>query len=186
MDEPLPLPASVLDLLVALNAPPRLIAHLTLVHGVACAIIARFDAVWPTLAYDRDAVRFGAATHDIGKIAHPDELTGPGRKHITAGETLLRARGIPDRLARFARTHEQWDDESPLEDALVALADHWWRGKRDERLESLICQRIADRTGAPTWQVFATLDDIAAEVTRDADQRLLWQSQHPVSRTNGR
>jgi putative nucleotidyltransferase with HDIG domain len=157
-----------------------LIAHLTLVHATACAIITHFDTAWPDLKYDREAVRFGAAIHDIGKIVFPNELTGPGREHEAAGVALLRAHGIAEQLARFAQTHGQWGDGSPLEDLLVALADHWWRDKRAEQLESLICQRIAQRTGTLEWQVFMTLDDIAADVTRDADQRLLWQNQHPL------
>ncbi len=180
MDEPMPLPAPVADLLTRLGAPSRLFAHLTLVHATACAIIAAFDTVWLSLSYDREAVRFAAATHDIGKIAYPNELTGPGRAHSAAGVALLRAQGAPERLARFAATHEQWDDATPLEDLLVALADHWWRGKRAERLELLIRQRIVHATGTPNWQVFMTLDDIAAEITRDADERLSWQNQHPV------
>ncbi|HUY77331.1 MAG TPA: HD domain-containing protein [Ktedonobacterales bacterium] len=180
MDEPLPLPPPVSDLLARLGAPARLNAHLTLVHTTACAIITRFDIAWPDLAYAREAVRFGAAIHDIGKIVFPNELTGPGREHEAAGVSLLRAHGIAERLARFAQTHGQWGDDSLLEDLLVALADHWWRGKRAERLESLICRQIAQQREAPIWQVFMTLDDIAADVTRDADQRLLWQNQHPA------
>ena len=53
----------------------------------------------------------------------------------------------------------------------------WWRGKRDAGLEEAICQRIMARTGEPTWRVFATLDDIATEVTADADARLAWQNE---------
>ena len=178
MDEPIPLPAAISQLLVGLNAPPRLVAHLTLVHATACAIISQFDATWPNLAYDREAVRFGAATHDIGKIQRPNELTGPGREHEVAGVAVLRAHGVPERLARFAQTHGRWGDDSTLEDLLVALADHWWRGARLEPLESLLCRRIAHGVGAPDWRVFMTLDDIAADVTREADLRLQWQNEH--------
>ena len=173
-----PLPSAVRALLQQLGARPRLVAHLTLVHDVACQIVDRFAAAWPKLSFDHDAVRYGAATHDTGKVAHPEELRQPGHLHEDAGESLLRDHGVSAELTRFARTHAQWaDDTEPrMEDLLVALADTWWRGKRDAALEEAICQRIAARTGEPTWRVFATLDDIAAEVTAGADVRLAWQN----------
>jgi len=177
--EPLaPLPSAVRALLRHSGARPRLVAHLTLVHDVACHIVDRFAAVWPKLSFDHDAVRYGAATHDIGKVAHPEELRQPGHLHEDAGERLLRDHGVSAERARFARTHAQWaDDGEPwMEDLLVALADTWWRGKRDVALEEAICRHIMAHTGEPTWRVFAMLDDIAAEVTADADVRLAWQN----------
>ena len=127
MRPPRPLPAAVADSLAALNAPPRLAAHLALVHDAAWAIVAGCDAVWPALTYDREAVCLGAAIHDVGKITYPMELTGPGHEHEAAGETLLLAQGWPERMARCARTHAQWSASSApaLEDLLVALADNW-------------------------------------------------------------
>jgi hypothetical protein len=65
-----------------------------------------------------------------------------------------------------------------LEDLLVAAADSWWRGQRDERLESAVCDRIAKHVKEPEWQVYAAVDDIAADLTADADARLAWQNQH--------
>ncbi len=62
----------------------------------------------------------------------------------------------------------------------MALADSWWRGKRDERLESAVCQTIADQTSEPQWQVFMAIDEIAAHITAENDARLLWQSQHSL------
>ena len=174
-----PLPSDVAELLQQLGAPPRLVAHLTLVHDVSCLLTERFDATWPTLRYDRTAVRMGAALHDIGKTAHPEELSQPGHTHELAGEALLRAHGFPDALARFARTHRQWaDEEEPQpEDWLVALSDTWWRGKRDEQLEAVVRRWIAEQTQTAQWRVFAALDDIAAEITAQADDRLTWQWQ---------
>ena len=43
-----PLPPEVDDLLRRLTASPRLVAHLTLVHDVACTLTARLDAAWPS------------------------------------------------------------------------------------------------------------------------------------------
>jgi hypothetical protein len=34
-------------------------------------------------------VLFGAATHDIGKIVHVDDLSGSGSQHEAAGQQLL-------------------------------------------------------------------------------------------------
>jgi putative nucleotidyltransferase with HDIG domain len=156
-----------------------LVAHLTLVHDVACTLTARLDAAWPTLSYDRTAVRMGAAIHDIGKTIHPEEVTQPGHAHERAGEALLRAQGFPEARARFARTHRQWaEDLAPHpEDLLVAVADAWWRGKRGDQLEAAVCRWIAQATQTAPWQVFATLDDIAAGITAEADVRLAWQQQ---------
>lgn len=77
---------------------------------------------------------------------------------------MLLDAGSPERLARFARTHGQIDEGSPLEDLLVAWADKLWKGKRDETLESLIVDKIAGRTNHPKWEVFAALDNLARDV----------------------
>src|SRR5581483_1132002 len=104
-DPPLrPLPPPVAELLLALPAPPRLGAHLRAVHDVAADLL---DAL-PRLAVDRAAVLFGAATHDIGKVEHPAELSGPGAAHEPAGHRLLLRHGFAEDLARFARTHADW------------------------------------------------------------------------------
>ena len=92
-----PLPADVRDLLVSLRAPARLAAHLRAVHDVAWQLTEQMKVCFPALAFDGDAVLYGAATHDIGKIDHPDELTGPGHQHEPAGYRLLIARGVPAR-----------------------------------------------------------------------------------------
>jgi hypothetical protein len=177
-----PLPSEVGTLVSQLHASPRLIAHLTLVHDVACQLTARLDEVWPGLPYDRNAVQLGAALHDIGKTIHPEELTHPGHAHELAGEALLQAHGFSGSLARLARTHGQWteDPSSQPEDLLVAIADTWWRGKRDEALEAAITRWIVGATAAAVWQVFAALDNVAADITREADARLAWQQRFPV------
>jgi hypothetical protein len=177
-----PLPTEALAILQTVAAPPRLIAHLTLVHDIACQIEDALDRTWPTLAYDHEAVRIGAALHDIGKIEHPRELTEPGHVHERAGEALLLRKGVSSILARFARTHAQWATEPTpnLEDLLVALADNWWRGRRDTTLEAAFCKQVVAHLGIATWEAFATLDDIATQITADADERLRWQTLHPT------
>lgn len=61
-----PLPPEAEKLCRLLSAPPRLITHLTLVHDAACDLVVGVQQKFPTLAFDRVAVLFGAATHDLG------------------------------------------------------------------------------------------------------------------------
>lgn len=128
-----PLPDEVIELLGAVNAPSRLVAHLKLVHDTAATVLRSLRERWPALPIDTDAVLFGAATHDIGKACCHAELTAPGHEHELIGERLLLDAGITPERARFARTHGKWE-EGALEDLLVALADKVWKGKRDETL----------------------------------------------------
>lgn len=178
-----PLPDVATRLLESNQAPPRLVAHLTLVHDVACQLVEAFDQAWPSLQYDREAVRLGAAIHDIGKALVQRELTEPGHEHEIVGEELLLQAGMPSYLARFARTHARWadDPDARLEDLLVALADTWWRGKRDHALDAAICAQIMRQTGKVEWDVFIGLDDIATAITAGADARLQWQAQHSAT-----
>lgn len=180
MDAPLQprdLPSDAKHLLTTLNAPPRLIAHLALVHDAAAEILDALQAQWPNLSIDREAVLFGAATHDIGKVLHPSELTGPGNKHEQDGPGLLRQHGVSPERSRFARTHGTWKAEPSLtlEDDLVALADHSWKGSRNEALESMVAGRIAESLGTETWEAFMGLDEIVAEVASRGEERLAWQ-----------
>jgi putative nucleotidyltransferase with HDIG domain len=174
-----PLAPEIAGLLESLHAPSRLVAHLTLVHDVALTLTQRLDAAWPDLAYDRELVWLGAALHDVGKILHPEELTQPGHVHEQAGVSLLLARGYPARVARFCSTHAVWGIGA-AEDLLVAIADHWWRGARNEPLEALVCGWITRKTGEDRWRVFATLDDLATAMSEGADERLAWQARFPA------
>lgn len=162
------LPPDILDLLQRLQASPKLIAHLAIVHAAALVITGELATYWPTLHYDKQAVLFGAATHDIGKIAHPQELTQPGKQHEESGPALLMQQGISVHYTRFARTHGRWQAEVPaqLEDLLVAFADKTWKGQRDEALEQAIVQHIAEQTHEEPWNVYMKLDDIAEKALR--------------------
>src|SRR5438128_21686 len=93
------LPTQVEHLLVLLAAPPRLVAHLALVHHVAGQLTERVSQDWPLLDYDREAVLLGAATHDIGKIVYRDELIHPGKHHEEVGEEILLEQGFAPRHA---------------------------------------------------------------------------------------
>jgi hypothetical protein len=184
---PRDLPADARQILEKLHAPARLVAHLTLVHDVAADLIRALRTRWPDLPFDQDAVLFGAATHDIGKVLHPDELEGPGNDHEKDGPSLLERLGIPPERARFARTHATWNHEAELtcEDLLVALADTSWKGQRDEELEKLLASRIASLQGIEKWEAFMALDEMLERVAGAADERLAWQRQFPTLRDSG-
>ncbi|MFD8756214.1 HDIG domain-containing metalloprotein [Kitasatospora sp. NPDC059577] len=174
-----PLPAGAADLLRDLDAPPRLVAHLALVHEVA-EEIADFCA-GEGLEFDREAVRYGAATHDIGKTVHPEELSGPGSAHEAAGHALLLARGVPERLARFARSHASWGGPGvTVEELLVSLADKAWKNKRVQDLEDRVVDRLAAATGRERWEALLALDDLLTRIGEDAPRRLAVQAAHPV------
>jgi putative nucleotidyltransferase with HDIG domain len=126
-----PLSEGVTTILGKERASPRLVAHLTLVQSTALALLARVKKAWPQLVVEGDAVVFGAATHDIGKARHPEELSEPGTKHEAAGRALLLEHGTPPELARFAETHGQAGATAlQMEDLLVIAADTAWKAKR--------------------------------------------------------
>ena len=172
--EPRPLPESARLLCERLAAPPRLIAHLTVVLDVAIDLVNAVGERFPALVFDRDAVLFGAATHDLGKVLHPGELTGAGNLHEVDGQALLESHGVSPSLARFALTHGAWRSQNdlPVEDLLVALADTIWKGSREPELEGRLAARIARDSGAEHWQVYATLGDIADAIAARAEERL--------------
>lgn len=176
--KPRPLPEPARRLCDALDAPSLLVAHLTLVHDVACRLVEAVEADFGGLDFDRDAVLFGAATHDLGKVLHPGELSGPGRCHEEDGPPLLERHGVPPALARFAGTHAAWrrEEDLPVEDLLVALADSTWKGQRSEELETRIASMIAEAVGIETWAVFSALDDIVGTEAAEAEARLAWQA----------
>jgi hypothetical protein len=174
-------PVEVAELLKALDAPARLAAHLRAVHDVAWQLTDLLGERHPALTFDRAAVLFGAAVHDIGKVVHVDELTGPGSRHESAGERLLAEHGVPPSLARFARTHASWTaPDTTIEDHLVSLADKIWKGKRIPDLEDLVITQLAAVCGVERWQAFADLDDILDRLAADADKRLAYQASFPV------
>ncbi|SFG84588.1 HD domain-containing protein [Amycolatopsis regifaucium] len=176
-----PLPDEVVGLLEKLAAPPRLAAHLRAVHDVACSLADWLEKQHPELPFDREAALFGAATHDIGKTSHLEELSGPGSAHEQAGYELLLSQGIDEERARFARTHASWGADVGVEDLLVSTADKVWKAKRVNDLEQLLVDRLAVASGQPTWEVFMALDDVLDRIAAAADGRLAFQSRHPVA-----
>ena len=174
------MPPEVAELLEKAKAPPMLRAHLALVHDAAVTLTECISALWPELEYDPEAVRMGAATHDIGKVVFPDEMTGPGRHHEAVGAGVLADCGFPERFARFTRTHGRWrqEQDAPLEDLLVALADTLWKGERDDELEDRCCRTIARMCGLDPWRVSLRFYEMTEQVAEGAEERLAWQQEH--------
>ena len=176
-----PLPAKADDLLLQTKSPPRLRAHLALVHEVACQLTAKISAAWPNIVFDQQAVHLGAATHDIGKVIHPHELSEPGHAHEEAGRNLLLKHGWSEQSARFALTHgRKLEATDPLEDLLVATADNIWKGKRNAELEQSLTTHIAAVSAQEPWQVWLSLDDILSSLAEPAAERLRWQASHAL------
>lgn len=176
-----PLPTRAAELLVRLAAPPRLVAHLRAVHDVAARLVDWVEGRCPALAVDREAVLFGAATHDVGKTLHPGELSGPGSAHEEAGRDLLLAHGVEPELARFAATHASWGAPGTgVDDLLVSLADKVWKNKRVAGLEDLVVAELSRAGGRPVWEEFMALDEFLTAVGEGADRRLAYQGTHPV------
>lgn len=180
-----PLPDRVAELLKKLDAPPRLAAHLRAVHDVAYRLVDWLEEREPALRFDRDAVLFGAATHDIGKTAHVGELSGPGSAHEEAGRELLLAQGVSAELARFAGTHAAWTGaDIGIEDLLVSVADKIWKNKRVQELADLVVARLAEASGRTRWEEFLAFDDVLGALGEGADQRLAFQASYPVRRAH--
>ena len=176
-----PLPPEAEELLLHTKAPPRLRAHLCLVHDVACQLTAQISTSWPKLVIEEQAVHLGAATHDVGKAIHPHELSESGYAHEDAGRTLLLKYGWSEQASRFTVTHgRKLDANDQLEDLLVAIADNIWKGKRNETLEQALVARIAALSSQAPWQVWLTLDDILCHLAESAADRLRWQAGHPL------
>jgi len=159
------------EVLRALGAPSALIRHAELVHEAATFVVD--GLVREGIEFDASFVLAGAILHDAGKVAHPDELTAPGRQHELAGPTLLEARGTPARLARVAVSHARWRVmDCSLEELLVALSDKLWRGTREDELEREVVRRAAKRTGRSEWEAFIKLDAVFEEAAAAGPSRL--------------
>lgn len=173
-----PFPDAAEALLRQHRAPPRLIAHHLLVHDVASQLLDAFRTAGLADAIDAAAFLFGAATHDIGKVRHPHELSHPGHEHEHAGMLLLLQSGMPPALARFAETHGQRTvaATTTIEDLLVRCADTCWKGTRDADLEQHIIDERSVRENRDTWATFLSIDDIVESLTAEADRRLAWQA----------
>jgi putative nucleotidyltransferase with HDIG domain len=174
------LPPQVRNLLTELDVPPRLAAHLRAVHDVAGQILAWVRRRFPTIDIDAPTVLTAAALHDIGKVQHTEELSGPGTAHEQDGYRLLRAHGVDERVARIVRDHGSWPTDAPLELLMVCLADKAWKDKRHDDLERQVVDQISKATGEARWTVFAELDDHLTAIGPRAVERLAYQNRHRI------
>ena len=158
-----PVPEKAALLYLELGAPPRLVRHLQVVHASALMLVDGLARCFPDLAFDRQMVLLGAAIHDLGKVLHPEEIQGPGHLHEINGPGLLEQHGLEASLARFARTHGEWEGEG-IEDLLVALADMVWKGHRHDALEQAICRAITAHSGVSDWQAWSVIDELAEAI----------------------
>ena len=172
------LPDEASELLESVQLHPYLLAHLILVHDVAVRLTEAIAARWPAIVLDAEAIRFGAASHDIGKVVFPEEMLAPGEAHRKAGQTLLRELGVEAERSRFTVTHvPERALAGELEDILVALADVLWKGGRHEPLETALLERLTASDAEEAWETFMALDDLLTELSGDSDRRPLWQAQ---------
>ncbi|MFJ1794987.1 HD domain-containing protein [Kitasatospora griseola] len=176
-----PLPGEVTRLLTGSAAPPRLVAHPRLVHDVAVRLVDGLAAHYPALEFDRAAVLFGAATHDIGKAVHRAELSAPGSAHEPAGRELLLAAGVAPRLARFAAGRASWGPDTGAEDLLVSLADKAWKNRRVPDLEDLLVTALVRAGGGERWEAFLVLDELLTAIGDGAEERLAYQALFPTA-----
>ncbi|MFE2329196.1 HD domain-containing protein [Streptomyces sp. NPDC059385] len=182
----LPLPEEAAKLLSLLEAPPRLAAHLRAVHDVAHRLVDWIAHHCPAAGFDREAVLFGAATHDIGKTVHVAELSGPGSEHEQAGRDLLLRHGVAPARARFAATHASWTEPGiGPEDLLVSLADKIWKNKRVPDLEDRVVTALAGASGREVWEEFIALDELLTAIGDGADERLAFQSSFATTTREG-
>ena len=176
----LSLPDEVEDILKELSVPPRLYAHLLLVHDVANKLINSISVTWNNLSIDKNLVLFGAATHDIGKCIHTGELFEEGHRHEQDGKRLLTSLGVPQQKAKFAATHATWSTKSSIEELCVSLADKVWKGSRISDLEDLLIAKIFTEIQVEHWEIFSLLDSIIEDITKDSDARLSFQNNFPT------
>jgi hypothetical protein len=163
------------------NIPSRLMAHLNLVHGVEQTILTWLKYFYPEVTFHEETVLFGALTHDIGKVVATDELYNLGSTHEKIGFQLLINHGINANLARFTLTHSTWtSSDTNIEDWLVSLADKTWKEKRVMYLEERTVNHICHITNKQKWEVFLELDDLINEISKEADQRLAFQSKFRI------
>jgi hypothetical protein len=167
-------PDDALELLRALGAPAHLVRHHALVVEAADLLIRGLEvALGPPSWFSPVMVRLGAALHDAGKIVHPEELHQPGHAHEPAGRDLLLRAGVAPELAAFCVSHAAWRDAGDDADVLlVALADHLWKGRRNEDLEKQLVELVARTHELPAWDVFVRLDTVFEQVAADGPERL--------------
>lgn len=164
-------PQAAYALLDTLGAPAHLKTHVMLVGEAAELLIEACEQLGLTL--DFEFIRIGVVIHDIGKIVHPLEMTGPGSEHETTGEQLLLKHGVSPKIAKVCLSHARWHQmDTSLEELIIALSDKLWKGKRVEALELEVVDQIATRLALQRWDLFSELDLQFETIAASGDERL--------------
>ncbi len=159
------------DLIDKLGAPEHLKTHVALVGEAADLLISAMDGLGIELEFD--FIRVGVVIHDIGKIVHTSEMTGPGSEHEPEGEKILLERNISAKLARVCMSHARWDQmECSFEELLIALSDKLWKGTRVEELELKVVDYAAQYLKKDRWDLFPDLDFKFEEIASGGHERL--------------
>ncbi len=173
---PKDLPSDIQRILDDLHCPALLVRHLILVYNVGLLLTKKIQLEFPNVTLLEEEIVFGTATHDIGKISFKKELSEKGKQHEQAGFETLIAYGINEKMARFTKTHGNWEQENiKIEDLIVALADKIWKGKRIDSLEEKLIKEISTGINSEYWTVYSKMDSIISEICLGADARLNWQ-----------
>jgi len=155
----------------SIEAPEHLKTHVKLVGEAADLLIDKCEALGLQLNYD--FIRTGVAIHDVGKINHINEMSGPGSEHEPEGEKILLEKGASPNLARVCMSHARWDKmECSVEELIIALSDKLWKGKRVEALELKVIDRLAELLHVERWDIFADLDLKFEEIAAGGHERL--------------
>jgi hypothetical protein len=164
-------PEDAIKLLAQLGAPARLLQHVKLVGEAAELLIGQLDQL--NIQIDQAFIRTGVIFHDAGKILYQAELSNKGNQHEAAGEQLLLQHGVDARLARCCRSHAQWQSmDCSLEELVIALADHLWKGKRSPELELAVIDECAVRLNCTRWDIFVVLDSHFESIAANGNERL--------------
>lgn len=159
------------ELIDNLGAPEHLKNHVTLVGEAADLLISAIDDLGVKL--DFEFIHAGVVIHDIGKIVHTNEMTGPGSDHEPEGEKILIEQGVSPKLARVCMSHARWNKmECSFEELVIALSDKLWKGKRVASLELDVVDRVAEHLQKERWDIFLELDMKFEEIASDGDERL--------------
>lgn len=155
-----------------LGASPKLLLHVKLVGEAAEILIKKLSEL--KISFEPDFVRFGVAFHDAGKIIHSEELSNKGNLHEVEGEKLLIANEVDKSLARVCQSHGKWQTmDCSFEEYLIALSDKLWKGKRENLLENIVIDKVAELLNQDRWQVFVELDLCFEQIASEGDSRLL-------------
>jgi len=160
------------NILEKLGASSKLLLHVKLVGEAAEILIEKLTAL--KVPFDADFVRFGVAFHDAGKIIHSNELAEKGNFHEADGEKLLLENGINEKLARCCQSHGKWETtKCSLEEYFIALSDKLWKGKRENLLEEIVVDRIAELSNQDRWEIYVEMDSCFEKIASDGDSRLM-------------